>query len=527
MTAESLSTVVVELESGKRPKGGVSADTGTIPSLGGEHLNNDGGFNFNNLKYIDEIFFNSLKKGTIKKKDILIVKDGATTGKISFVDDSFPFEKAAINEHLFSLRVNRELADPKYVFLFLKSPQGQKQILKDFRGAAIGGISRGFVELAKIPIPPFNDQIRIAHLLSKVEGLIVQRKQDLFQLDELLKSVFLDMFGDPVRNEKGWDKPELKEFGSISTGNTPPRKDSSNYSPSHIEWIKTDNITPDSIYVTQAAEFLSELGVTRGRTVATDALLVACIAGSVASIGRAALTDRRVAFNQQINAIQPYSDVNPLYLYMLFKMSMAYVQSHATKGMKKILTKGKFEKIRMLKPPIDLQKRYAAVVEKVEGTKLLYRQSLAELENLYGAMSQKAFKGELDLSRVTLLPEEREKVQAIQTTTVAAEHPKAFELPDPAHVSDLTEAEGRMKVIALWLDSYFGQLDSMSFSAQDFMEKAQQKLWELLQDDSYQLSIAEYDHVKKWVFDALESGRLSQNFDSDGNRVLVTAAKGA
>jgi type I restriction enzyme S subunit len=85
--------------------------------------------------------------------------------------------------------------------------------------------------------------------------------------DDLLKSVFLEMFGDPVRNEQGWDKPELKQFGKISTGNTPPRKDPSNYSSQHIEWIKTDNISADSVFISQAAEYLSETGATKARTV--------------------------------------------------------------------------------------------------------------------------------------------------------------------------------------------------------------------------------------------------------------------
>lgn len=67
---------------------------------------------FNNLKYIDEQFFADLKKGAIKINDILIVKDGATTGKVSFVGSDFPFEQAAINEHLFALTVDTKVAYP-------------------------------------------------------------------------------------------------------------------------------------------------------------------------------------------------------------------------------------------------------------------------------------------------------------------------------------------------------------------------------------------------------------------------------
>jgi len=305
-----------------------------------------------------------------------------------------------------------EQCNGKYLSIYLKSDDFERQKEKYCSGAIQPAITNAGIKNITIPFPKLDDQKRIAHLLGKVEGLIARRKQHLQQLDDLLKSVFLEIFGDPVRNEKGWNKPELKHFGKISTGNTPPRKDPSNYSSQHIEWIKTDNISADTVFISPAVEYLSDVGVTKSRTVTKGALLVACIAGSVESIGRAALTDRTVAFNQQINAIQPKKEVNPFYLYVLFKISRAYIQNHATKGMKKILTKGDFEKITMIKPPIDLQNQFAAIVEKVESIKSRYQQSLAELETLYGALSQKAFKGELDLSRVPLQEEVTDETQS-------------------------------------------------------------------------------------------------------------------
>lgn len=255
-----------------------------------------------------------------------------TIGKMAFAGcDLFTNEAIAA----FAIKDEKEL-HPEFLYYALQSATygGSNQAVM---GKTLNSKSLAEIE---IPVPPVEDQIRIAHLFGKVEGLIAQRKQHLKQLDDLLKSVFLEMFGDPVRNEKGWERPELKAFGQISTGNTPPRNDVENYDGQFIEWIKTDNITGDAVFVTPAAEHLSELGAKKARTVTAGALLVACIAGSVESIGRAALTNRVVSFNQQINAIQPGQDVNPLFMYGLFKLSRAYVQSHATKGMKKILTKG-------------------------------------------------------------------------------------------------------------------------------------------------------------------------------------------
>ncbi len=97
----SLISVLSQLDSGSRPKGGVKNIPSGIPSIGGEHLNSKGGFNFEKIRYIPENYFSQMKKGKIQPGDTLIVKDGATTGKTSFVSNSFPFTKAAINEHIF------------------------------------------------------------------------------------------------------------------------------------------------------------------------------------------------------------------------------------------------------------------------------------------------------------------------------------------------------------------------------------------------------------------------------------------
>ena len=157
----------ITLESGSRPKGGVRGILEGIPSLGGEHLNDDGSFRFEKVKYVPEEFFKSLKKGQIYPNDIIVVKDGATTGKTSFVDNDFPHKDAAVNEHLFIVRVDPKVAFPKFVFYYLFSSGGQKHILSDFRGATVGGISRNFPLKVDVPIPPLTEQEQIVSELER------------------------------------------------------------------------------------------------------------------------------------------------------------------------------------------------------------------------------------------------------------------------------------------------------------------------------------------------------------------------
>lgn len=149
----NLSKIYTELESGGRPRGGVRGIREGIPSIGGEHLSSDGGFDFTKIKYIPIEFAETLRRGWILEDDILIVKDGATTGKVSYVDETFPFSTAAVNEHVFRLRGKEEIVIQKYLFYFLFSPLGQAMINSTYHGAAIGGINQSFVNAVEVPLP--------------------------------------------------------------------------------------------------------------------------------------------------------------------------------------------------------------------------------------------------------------------------------------------------------------------------------------------------------------------------------------
>ncbi|BAW80123.1 type I restriction modification DNA specificity domain protein [Candidatus Nitrosoglobus terrae] len=163
-----LRDVVAHFESGKRPKGGVSKYTDGILSLGGEHLDYNGGFFLENPKFVPEKFAESLHKVQIEEGDILIVKDGATTGKISFA--TAEVKNSVINEHLFQLRPT-EAVNSKFLFYFLWSSSGNKEILKDFRGSAQGGITKSVLNVCEVPVASLNEQRRI---VEKIETLFAR-----------------------------------------------------------------------------------------------------------------------------------------------------------------------------------------------------------------------------------------------------------------------------------------------------------------------------------------------------------------
>lgn len=167
----TLEYILVSIESGSRPKGGVKDISEGIPSIGGEHLLYSGEFDFTNTRYIPNNYFDNMSRGKIYKDDVLVVKDGATTGKTSFVSKSFPFEKAAVNEHVFILRPYIDQVGAKYLFFWMLSPYGQKCVATNFKGTAQGGITTDFVQNSQFPIAPFLEQQRI---VAKIEELFTQ-----------------------------------------------------------------------------------------------------------------------------------------------------------------------------------------------------------------------------------------------------------------------------------------------------------------------------------------------------------------
>jgi type I restriction enzyme, S subunit len=494
--------------------------------------------NFTNLGFIDfsNIVFRTIESNKIERKrlisgDVIIEKSGGSptqpVGRVVYFEN--PDDSVYLcNNFTTVLRSDKSIVFPKYLFYILFYNHLIKKTLR-FQNKTTGIINLKLENYLKsdIPLPEnYDDQIRIATVLTKAENLIAKRKQSIKVLDELLKSTFLEMFGDPVRNEKGWEKKELTYFGQIITGNTPPRNDRDNYSPNFIEWIKTDNIVLNKAYITASTEYLSETGLAKARFVTSGALLVACIAGSIESIGRAAIADRKVSFNQQINAIQPDEKINSLYLYWLFEIAKLYIRSHATKGMKKILTKGDFEKIKMIRPPRPLQNQFGVIVEKVEAIKEKYKQSLTELENLYNSLSQRAFKGELDLSRVEI---ERNFYQLEQS------HASKTELKEFAESVDYDELNIKKTKINMQSkafdinDKIFDIIEAVLEKPMSF-DELYKKLDDLLNIESKSEDVnpeLDYHLLKKVIFKQLEkaSPKLKQFYDIDSKKMMLELLK--
>lgn len=291
----------------------------------------------------------------IYEKYPCIIFDDFTTS-VHYVDFSFKVKSSAMK-----ILKNKENSDLKYCYYLLlnmsKMPPNHKR----------QWISTTSEKEHKLP--SINDQRKITNILDKISNIINFYNLELKKLDELIKARFVEMFGDPRSNHFGFDKMMLKDTCKVITGNT-PSKAIAEYYGDYVEWIKTDNIVGELLNPTKAAEFLSKKGVEVGRTVDKNSILMACIAGSEASIGRICVTDRTVAFNQQINAIVPQK-YNILFLYVLLKISKNYLTEDINMALKGILSKSRLEKKQFIVPPMELQNEFADFMKQVDKSKFI------------------------------------------------------------------------------------------------------------------------------------------------------------
>ncbi|PJD98967.1 MAG: hypothetical protein CK427_16565 [Leptospira sp.] len=252
------------------------------------------------------------------------------------------------------------------------------------RSAAIPGLNRNDVYGIQIPLPLLSEQIHIANVLSQAEALIAKRKESLALLDAYLKSTFLEMFGE-VENFKA-----LGDICEFSQGiQIPIEEQSTEKKDGYVRFLRIIDFTqsdePRYIKFPGQRYFINEDDVVMVRYGAT--------AGFVGFRKTGVIANNLFKFNFN------KEEILPIYLYHTLKSDnfAQYIKMKAFGAAMPALNFEIMNGYKICVPPLELQNQFAVVVEKVEALKETYQESLLELEALYGSLSQRAFRGELEL----------------------------------------------------------------------------------------------------------------------------------
>jgi type I restriction enzyme S subunit len=286
---------------------------------------------------------------------------------------------------------DKEIIDLSFLKYWFDSMK--ERLLDSARGVALKNLSAGMVKDLKIPLPPLKTQQRIAGILDDAAALRDKTAQLLIEYDLLAQSVFLEMFGDPVRNSKDIQKISLGELTNISSGSTPSRKKEANYN-GNIPWVKTGEV--NSTVITDTEEKISKEGLKNSSCKLYEkGSLIIAMYGQGKTRGKVAVLGISATTNQACAVLAPSDKINFTYLFEYIKMVYLDLRSLGRGGGQPNLNAGLIKSYKVLNPPIALQNQFAEKIALIEQQKALAKQELQESEDLFNCLLQQAFKGEL------------------------------------------------------------------------------------------------------------------------------------
>ena len=322
---------------------------------------------------------------------VLVAMYGATIGACSIL----PCE-ASTNQACAAFLPNEKVM-PTYLYYFLLSKK--EQFIKDGVGGAQPNISAGYLKNVQFDLIPMQQQINMVSTLDKVSELIALRKEQLAKLEQLVKSRFVELFGDPASNPMGWDKVNISAVvgGKVSNGFFAKRDDYCDdgnvkvLGVAHVVNRMYSNI--EDLPTTNGSETdIAKYGVKYGDMLFCRSSLVA------AGIGKASIVPKGVPSNVlfECHVIRLPLDLNkcvPEFMQMLsttdyFRnqvISQSKTATMTTIGQDGIL------KTEIILPPLELQKQFLMFVEQTDKSKLTIQQSLDKLEVLKKSLMQKYF----------------------------------------------------------------------------------------------------------------------------------------
>jgi type I restriction enzyme S subunit len=263
--------------------------------------------------------------------------------------------------------------------------------MKSARGAAQLGVNATTLKSLRIPLPPIPEQRRIAEILDKADALRAKRRAALAQLDTLTQSIFLDMFGDPATNPKGWHVSALEDVASTASGGTPDRKVAGCFG-GGIPWVKSGELHEGVVIATEESLTKQGVAASSAKLMPVGTVLVAmygATAGAVALLGIAAAT------NQAICCIQPGKKLDAFYLVHLLHRLTPSLLAKRVGGAQPNLSQDLIRKLKVPLPPHELQRIFASKLTAIEKMKAAHRASVTEIDALFASLQHRAFRGEL------------------------------------------------------------------------------------------------------------------------------------
>jgi len=261
-------------------------------------------------------------------------------------------------------------------------------------GTTFTEISRKGMERVKIPLPPLPEQRRIAAILDKADAVRRKRQRTIDLADQFLRSAFLEMFGDPVTNPKGWPKVPLGELCAIRRGASP--RPIQSFLGGTVPWIKIGDADPaDDLYIHSTAEHVTEEGASKSVRLQPGSFVFA----NSGSLGFARILGIEGCIHDgwlSLENLDPSLD--RIFLLKQLNATTHHFLRIAPEGTQKNLNTSLMKKHRIILPPLDVQAQFSSLVQKTREVKTSSLAGVDGSQGLFDSLVQRAFRGELSAS---------------------------------------------------------------------------------------------------------------------------------
>ena len=302
-------------------------------------------------------------------------------------------QQGVLNQHIFKVDFNKIKIDKKY-FKYIVSI-ALNRALQYMHGSTMKHITKQYFDNILIPVPLFDQQIKIANILDQAQELIDKRKAQIEVLDELIQSVFYEMFGDPGLNSKGWETGRISDIIVKTQYGTSTK---ANETEGEYAVLRMNNITYSGNWDFKSLKYVDLDEKDREKYLVYKGEVLFNRTNSKELVGKTAVYKKEepMAYAGYLVKATPNNRANgqfiASYMNTKYTKSLLFNMAKNIVGMANINAE-EFKNIKVYIPPIEIQNQFAEIVESIEKQKELLNESLVELENNFNSLMQRAFSG--------------------------------------------------------------------------------------------------------------------------------------
>ena len=311
------------------------------------------------------------KRSQIKKGDILFASIGRMGDMYIIEEEPMVWD---INESVFAFTLDTSIVRQKYFYYIFRVKSTLDYLASNSSGSTFKSIKMNQLKKMKFEIPALDKQDQIVAVLDKICNIIEMRKQELGSLDDLIKARFVEMFGDAIYNDKGWETDEVEKLcKEIYGGGTPSKLHPEYYEDGDIPWISSKDMKTDVLTDSQIK--INQLGVdnSTARMVPINSVIMVIRSGILKHTLPVAINAVPITVNQDLKVFIPNERVLTRFLAVQFKMHEKNILSGVRTVTADNIEFNSLKQRKLIVPPIELQQEYVSFLEQIDKSKLMFQ----------------------------------------------------------------------------------------------------------------------------------------------------------